>query len=175
MERRRTEALNAEVADAAVHVVAGFSEDLDGAHPLVKSTQRYCDRIPKLIAQHKRRGNDAWRLTKEEDRPPSDKQGRYSFLHHGPMDIRASRGTMDWVLRFSRLDLPGPGGRRHGDRAPRSADGSSDQPVRGPGHRGPIQGKTFTIQFSQVHRRVHLDDDELAKRKKEDFWAYWWA
>lgn len=45
----------------------------------------------------------------------------------------------------------------------------------GPAIDARFKGETFTIQFSQGYRRVHLDADELAKRKKEDSRAYWWA
>ncbi|MDM0010208.1 hypothetical protein QTI51_38565 [Variovorax sp. J22G73] len=42
----------------------------------------------------------------------------------------------------------------------------------GPAIEARFKGETFTIQFSQGYRRVHLDADKLAKRKKEDSWAF---
>lgn len=171
MERKRAEALKAGASAALENVAAQFSEHLDDAHPLVKATQRYCDRIPKIIEQYKRRGADAWRLTKEEDRPPSDNHGRYSLLHHGLLDITASLEAMDWVLQFHASIFRGlvAGGMVIARReAPTGRPvGRSD----GPAIEARFKGETFTIQFSQGYRRVYLDSDELAKKRKEHSWA----
>lgn len=171
MERKRAEALKKDADVAVVNVAAQFSELLDDAHPLVKATQRYCDRIPKMIAQYERRGADAWRLTKQEDRPPSDNHGRYSFLHHGLLDITASLETMDWVLRFHASIFRGlvAGGMVIVRR-----EAPTGRPVgraEGPSIEARFKGETFTVQFSQGYRRVYLDSDELAMKRKEQSWA----
>lgn len=171
MKRRRAEVLKAGAAAAVEKAAAQFAEHLDDAHPLVKATQRYCDRIPKMIEQYKRRGVNAWRLTKQEDRPPSDNHGRFSFLHCGLLDITASLETMEWVLRFHASIFRGlvAGGMVMARR-----EAPTGRPMgrsEGPAIEVRFKGETFTIQFSQGYRRVHLDSDELAKKRKEQSWA----
>ena len=171
MKLKRAEAVKAGAAVAVEKAVAQFAEHLDDAHPLVKATQRYCDRIPKMIEQFKRRGADAWRLTKQEDRPPSDNHGRYSLLHHGLLDITASLETMEWVLRFHASIFRGlvAGGMVIARR-----EAPTGRPMgrsEGPAIEVRFKGETFTIQFSQGYRRVYLDSDELAKKRTEQSWA----
>ena len=36
---------------------------------MVGATKRYCERVPRLIEQYKRRGIRAWQITKDEYRP----------------------------------------------------------------------------------------------------------
>ncbi|MFD1837945.1 hypothetical protein [Paracidovorax cattleyae] len=147
MERKRAETLKEDAAAAVVNVAAQFSEVLDDAHPLVKSTQRYCDRIPKLIVQYKRRGVSAWSSTKQEDRPPSDNHGRYSLLHHGLLDITASLEAMDWVLRFHASIFRGLVA---GGMAIARREAPTGRPIgrsEGPAIEARFKGETFTIQF----------------------------
>ena len=171
LERKRAEALKSGTAAAVENVAAQFSEQLEDAHPLIKATQRYCDRIPKMIEQYKRRGVNAWSLTKQEDRPPSDSYGRYSLLHHGLLDITASLEAMDWVLRFHASIFRGlvAGGMVIARR-----EAPTGRPIgrsEGPAIEARFKGETFTIQSSQGYRRVYLDSDELAKKRKEHSWA----
>ena len=99
-ERKRIEALSVHAKTAMATVSVRFMENLENAHPLVKATQRYCERIPKLVEQYKRRGVNAWSTTKPEDRPPTEDHRRYRFFHQGLLNITASLESMDWVLRF---------------------------------------------------------------------------
>lgn len=170
-ERKRAEALKAGAVAAVENVVAKFAEHLDDAHPLVKATKRYCDRIPKMIEQYKRRGADAWRLTKQEDRPPGDNHGRYSFLHHGLLDITASLESIDWVLRFHASIFRGlvAGGMVIARRE--APTGRVTGRSEGPAIEARFKGETFTIHFSQGYRRVYLDSDELAQKRKKQSWA----
>lgn len=170
-ELRRTEMLNAQAATAMATVSVRFAESLDDAHPLVKATQRYCDRIPKLVEQYKRRGANAWSMTKPEDRPPSGKYGRYSLLHLGLLNITASLDVMDWALRFHSTIFNGllAGGmviaRR--EASTERKGGQSD----GPAVEARFKGEIFGIEFSQGYRRVSLNSADLEKRKKEEPWT----
>lgn len=167
MERKRSDELKAHAETAVAGVVVKFAENLNDAHPLVKATQRYSDRIPKLVEQYKRRGINAWSVTKPEDRPPSDSYGRYNFLHRGLLDITASLDSMDWVLRFHSTIFNGlvAGGMVIARRESpvRRQGGQSD----GPAIEAKFKGETFTIGFSQGYRRVLLDSAEIAKKKEE--------
>jgi hypothetical protein len=171
MERKRLEVLNAQATTAMTTVSVKFADSLDDAHPLVKATQRYCDRIPKLVEQYKRRGVNAWRMTKPEDRPPSDRYHRYSLLHLGLLNITASLDSMDWVLRFHSTILNGlvAGGMTIAWReaTPERKGGQQD----GPAVEARFRGEVFKIEFSQGYRRVSLDAAEVAKKKKEDPWT----
>lgn len=171
MERKRLDDLNAHVKIAVKTGVIKFAESLDNAHPLVKATQRYCDRVPKLIEQYKRRGVDAWRITQHEDRPPNDKYGRYSFMRPGLLDITASLDAMDWVLRFhstifNALVAGGMVISWH-----EASDGRRSGPSEGPSVQASFMSEVFNIEFSQGYRRVSLDSAEVAKRKKEEPWT----
>ncbi|WP_213959081.1 hypothetical protein [Variovorax sp. dw_954] len=171
MERKRTEVLNAVATPTVTRVVAQFSVQLDDAHPLVKASQRYCERIPRLIEQYKRRGVHAWSLTKQEDRPPSDSYGRYSLLHHGLLDITASLDLMPWVLQFHASIFRGLVA---GGMAIARREAPTGRPIsrsEGPAIEARFKGEIFTIQFSQGYRRAYLDADELAKKRKESSWA----
>jgi hypothetical protein len=171
IERKRVETLKAHAQAAEAIVDLEFVHDLDDAHPLIKATKKYSDRIPKLIEQYKRRGVDAWRLTKDEDRPPGDSYGRYSLLHRGLLDITASLESMDWVLRFHSSVFKGlvAGGmviaRREAE--PENRRTRTD----GPAIEARFKGEIFTISCSQGYRRVFLETEELARKRKEISWA----
>lgn len=171
MELRRTEMLNVQAVTAMATVSVRFAESLDDAHPLVKATQRYCDRIPKLVEQYKRRGANAWSMTKPEDRPPSGKYGRYSLLHLGLLNITASLDVMDWALRFHSTIFNGllAGGMAIARREASSErkGGQSD----GPAVEARFKGEIFGIEFSQGYRRVSLNSAEVEKKKKEEPWT----
>lgn len=171
IERKRIETLKAHAQAVVVTVDVQFARDLEDAHPLIKVTKKYTDRIPKLIEQYKRRGVNAWQTTRDEDRPPGDSNGRYSLLHHGLLDITASLESMDWVLRFHASVFKGlmAGGmvisRREAEPARRGA-----QPER-PVIEARLKGEVFKISFSQGYRRITLDAQELARKRKEISWA----
>ena len=169
--QKRAEALDAYAKTAGATMNIRFMENLERAHPLVKATQRYCERIPKLVDQYKRRGVNAWSTTKPEDRPPSDDHGRYRFLHQGLLNITASLDAMDWVLRFHATIFSGlvAGGmvvsRREASVGHR---GSQSIPAA---IEATLKGETFTIEFTQGYRRVLLDSTEIARKKKTEPWT----
>lgn len=170
-ERKRVEALNAHAKTAIATVNVKFVENLDSAHPLVKATQRYCERIPKLVEQYKRRGVNAWSTTKPEDRPPSDDHGRYRFFHRGALNITASLDSMDWVLRFHATIFSAlvAGGmvisRRDASEGHR---GSQSIPAA---IEARLNEEAFTMEFTQGYRRVLLDSAEIANKKKTEPWT----
>ena len=150
-----------------------FATDLDGAHPLVKATQRYCERLPKLVEQYKRKGGlHAWSTTKPEDRPPHEERGRYLLLRRGLLDVTASFDCMDWVLRFHATVFKGltDGGMSIAFCEAQPPDRRGG-PERGPAVEAKFKGETFTIKFSQGYRRVQLDAAEVAKLRKERSWV----
>jgi hypothetical protein len=149
-----------------------FARDLEGAHPLVKATQRYCERLPKLVEQFKRKGLHAWSTTKPEDRPPHEERGRYLLLRRGLLDIAASLDCMDWVLRFHATVFKGltDGGMSIAFLEAQPPDRRGG-PEHGPAVEAKFKGETFTIKFSQGYRRVQLDAAEVAKLREERSWA----
>lgn len=171
IEQKRVETIKAYAQAATVTVDVQFAQDLDDAHPLIKATKKYTDRIPKLIEQYKRRGVNAWQTTRDEDRPPGDSYGRYSLLHHGLLDITASLELMDWVLLFHASVFKGliASGmvisRREAQAARRGA-----QP-EGPVIEARLKDEVFKISFSQGYRRVTLGAQELAQKRKDISWA----
>lgn len=172
-EVQRREDMVKAAAQKAVRVAPlKFPADLEGAHPLVKATQRYCECLPKLVEQFKRKGLHAWSTTKPEDRPPHEERGRYLLLRRGLLDITASLDCMDWVLRFHATVLKGltDGGMSiaYCEAQPPDRRGG---PERGPAVEAKFKGETFTIKFSQGYRRVQLDATEVAKLRKERSWA----
>ena len=106
---KRSELYAKAAAQKAVRVAAiKFVQDLERAHPLVKATQRYCDRIPKLVEQINRKGLHGWSTTKPEDRPPHEERGRYLLLRRGLLGITASLDCMDWCPALPRHRVQGP-------------------------------------------------------------------
>lgn len=171
IEHKRVETLKAHAKAAEGIVDVEFVQGLDDAHPLIKATKKYTDRIPKLIEQFKRRGVNAWSLTKDEDRPPGESNGRYSLLHRGLLDITASLESMEWVLRFHSSIFRGlvAGGmviaRREAEPDRRGVRSE------GPAIEARFKGEVFTISFSQGYRRVLLEPEALARKRKEISWA----
>ncbi|MDP9975262.1 hypothetical protein J2W39_006551 [Variovorax paradoxus] len=171
IERRRVEMLRADAASAERRPPLEFTANLEGAHPLVKATQRYCERIPAMIERSKRRGVHAWSQAKPEDMPPLEQHGRYNLFHRGFLNINASLASMDWILRFHATILRGltDGGmtiaRREASvgRFSRQADEAAVE-MR-------FKGETLTFSFSEGYRRIRLDAAEIARRKKESPWA----
>lgn len=171
-EQKREEMVKA-AAQKAVRVAhVSFAQDLEGAHPLVKATQRYCERIPKLVEQFKRKGLHGWNTTKPEDRPPHEERGRYLLLRRGLLDITASLDCMDWVLRFHATVFKGltEGGMSIAFREAQPPERRGG-PERGPAVEAKFKGETFTIKFSQGYRRVQLSAQEVATLRKEQSWA----
>jgi hypothetical protein len=172
-DAQRREDMVKAAAQKAVRVAPlTFARDLEGAHPLVKATQRYCERLPKLVEQFKRKGLHAWSTTKPEDRPPHEERGRYLLLRRGLLDIAASLDCMDWVLRFHATVFKGltDGGMSIAFLEAQPPDRRGG-PEHGPAVEAKFKGETFTIKFSQGYRRVQLDAAEVAKLREERSWA----
>jgi len=171
LSTQRKEAVRARVDAALAKVAVSVPERLDRPHPLVAATKRYFERVPRLIEQYKRRGIRAWQITKDEDRPPPEQHGRYTFFREGQLNITASLDAMDWILRFHDAVLkalvaggmkvewcPAAEGRRHDQQRPACVQLSQS-------------GETWKIEFSQGYRRVALTASELAERRKSQSWA----
>ncbi|SOY54115.1 hypothetical protein CBM2588_A40050 [Cupriavidus taiwanensis] len=165
------EMLQAQARLAASRPPTVFATTLDNAHPLVKVTQRYCQRIPKLIENSRRESYDIRRAAISQDRPPPEKHGRYNLIHRGCLDINASLEPMDWILRFHATLLRSltDGGmtilrldedHRQTSRRPES-----------PSTEMRFKGESLTFKFSEGYRRVRLTPSELAEKKKESPWA----
>lgn len=168
---KQRELVAAHVAEVAARISVSMAQDLTNAHPLVKATQKYWARVPKLIEQYKRRGIHGWSSTKPEDVPPPEQHGRYSLLHRGLLDITASLEAMEWVLRFHATVFKGftDAGMAIAYRAARAQ--SQSRTDRGPAVEAAFQGEAFTIRFFQGYRRVELPAKEVAALRKERGWA----
>lgn len=171
-EKRREDMVKAAAQKAVRVAPVRFLEDLEGVHPLVKATQRYCERIPKIVEQFKRKGLNGWSTTKPEDSPPHQERGRYLLLRRGLLDITASLDCMDWVLRFHATVFNGltEGGMSIAFREAQAPVRRGD-PERGPAVEAKFKGETFTIKFSQGYRRIQLSTQEVTKLRKEQSWA----
>lgn len=171
-EESRKAALQAQASSVQGLPPITFAKDLEEAHPLVKATQRYCDRLPGLIEKWKRRRSGAWGSDNPYDWLPGEQHGRYSLVRKGCLDITASLESMDWILRFHATVLGSltAGGmtivRREGKVDPRA-----DQSAVAPGAEMHFSGEVLAIKFSEGYRRVRLSPQEFAARKKEMSWA----
>ncbi|CAN7505542.1 hypothetical protein LJR296_003357 [Cupriavidus necator] len=165
MEEHRNEMLQARAAAVANRLPIAFAENLEGAHPLVKTTQRYCERIPKLIEKSRRGGIGAWRTENPQDHLPPEQHGRYSLVHRGCLDVNASLESMDWVLRFHATLLRGlsDGGMTIVRRE--EADGRVSRRASGPAVEMRFEGETLAFKFSEGYRRVRLTPSELAEKR----------
>lgn len=170
-EQQRMSLLKERAASVASLPPVVFATELADAHPLVKATQRYCDRLPILIERQKRGGLSAWRDTKPEDRPPREQHGRFDLFRHGMLNITASLASMDWILRFHATVLRAltDGGAVISWREA-VQDRTSHRPVK-PAVVMQFKGETLALRFSEGYRRVKLGAVDFAKRKKEFAWA----
>lgn len=146
-------------------------ESLDGAHPLVRATAKFCERIPLLEKKWARRRPGDWSSWKDEDRPPHADHGRYHLFQDGCLNIRASLENMDWVLRFHASVIAGLEasgfkiGRRKPEDAGRHGTGKAAAVV------ATLKTESFELEFSEGYRRVPLTKEEIAKRTKETGYA----
>jgi hypothetical protein len=148
-----------------------FAADLEGAHPLVRATRRYCDRLPRLIEQAERNRGKSWAAPKPEDRPPPEQHGRYHLIHEGCLDINASLTSMDWILLFhaTLFRCLSDGGMkivRLESTEARYARRRSESVVE-----MRMGDETFSLKFSEGYRRIRLSPSEVAKKRKEWSWA----
>jgi len=171
IEDHRVEMLQTQATSVASLPPIAFAEDLEGAHPLVKETQKYCERLPKLIERTKRTGFGAWRAEDPRDRLPPEQHGRYNLIHRGCLDINASLEPMNWILRFHATLLRGltEGGMKIVRRE--EVEDRSYRRSSGPAVEMRLKGEVLTFKFSEGYRRVRLTPSELAKKRKESSWA----
>jgi hypothetical protein len=168
-EERREETLQEAAAFVQDFPPVVFAKDLEGVHPLVIATRRYCDKLPGLIEKWERTRLDAWRSNKIEW-PAAEQHGRYSLLRKGCLDITASLASMDWVLRFHATILGGltVGGMKIVQREEKSEPGKPAGACVIEAH---FEGEALAIKFSEGYRRIHLSPQEFAARRKERSWA----
>lgn len=150
---------------------ASLPATLAGAHPLVKATAKYCERIPALERKWARRTPGDWSSWKDEDRPPHADHGRYHLFQKGCLNIRASLENMDWILRFHAGVFAGLEAagfkitRREAEQAGRHSVGKPAAVI------ATLKGESFDIEFSEGYRRVPLTKEEIARRTKESGYA----
>jgi hypothetical protein len=166
----RAEVLRTQAASMAELPVIALVENLDGAHPLVKATQKYCERIPKLVARANRNPLGGWSV-EERDRPPPEQHGRYNLIHRGCLDINASLESMSWVLVFHATVLRAlTEGAMKIVRKEEVVDRSSGR-TSGPVIEMHLEDEVLKFGFSEGYRRIRLSPSELAAKKKVEPWA----
>lgn len=148
-----------------------ISAELLKLHPLVKATNTYLQRLPKVIKKYQRtdwleRGDDF-------ESPPYEQHGRYSFKVPNGLIVTASLEKMEWVLRFynSLFDALA----QFGARATRA---DVDQ-VRGAPKEARVcielAGESLAITLSEGYRKHELDAEEFRLAKRERSWAQSWS
>ena len=171
IKSRRAELLPTSDASAKQREPIVFAADLEGAHPLVRATRRYCDRLPRLIERAKRNWGKGWIDRKPEDRPPPEQHGRYHLIHEGCLDINASLASMDWILRFHATLLRGlsDGGMKivRLENTEATYARRRSEPVI----EMRLGEETFSLKFSEGYRRIRLSPPEVAEKRRESSWA----
>lgn len=140
---------------------------LERPHPLVRDTAQYVSRIPKLIERWNRSAGSV-RAFETLEHPPQATHGRYSLAHRGLLDVTASLANMNWILRFHDAIFKAL-----------TAAGMTIQAgvkdSRGkPRVEGRLRNERIFLAFSEGYRRIRVDADELARRRKDRFWASEW-
>jgi len=171
-EERRKVALQEQASSVQDLPPLVFATDLEKAHPLVKATQRYCDRLPGLIEKWKRTKFDMRYSDKPDAWPPPERHGRYDLVQKGGLDVNAALESMDWILRFHATVFGGliAGGTKIVRREGKVA-AHSDESATAPIVEMHFKGEVLAIRFSEGYRRVHLSPKEFAARKKETIFA----
>jgi hypothetical protein len=171
IERRRAELLSISDASAKERAPIVFATALEGAHPLVKATHRYCGRLLLLIERAKRNRGKGWIDTKPEDRPPPEQHGRYHLVHKGCLDINASLVSMDWILLFhaTLLRSLSEGGMKivRLENTEATYARRRSEPVI----EMKLGDETFSLKFSEGYRRIRLSPSEVAEKRKDSSWA----
>jgi hypothetical protein len=146
-----------------------ISTELVKQHPLVKATNTYLKRLPKVIKRYQRTN---W-LDRGEDfeSPPYEQHGRYSFKVPSGLVVTASLEKMDWVLRFYNSLFAALA--QAGARAKRT---DADQP-RSPKEARvclELTGESLTLTMSEGYRKHELDAEEFRLAKLKSSWAQAW-
>lgn len=170
MAQHRANLLEARAAEASNMTPVEFAKTLEGAHPLVRTTHKYCERIPRLI-ERSRRSSYSWATANSEDHPPPEQHGRYSLSRKGCLNIVASLEAMDWILLFHATLFRGflEGGMKIAQREEQK-DRSSGR-ADGPAIEIWFDDEVLTLKFSEGYRRVRLTPKELEEKRKETAWA----
>jgi hypothetical protein len=134
------------------------------AHPLIKATTTYCERIPRLIARYKRMSPMA-RISETYERPPGDDNGRWHIDAPNGLIMTISKSSLAWALEIH-------------DRAFKALVRAGAQVQRLAGKdREPstivciLRGEQAMLSFKEGYRRNEIDADELAKLRARDGWA----
>lgn len=77
---RQRQVIAAQTAEITSRVTVTMVADLSHAHPLVTATKKFCDRLPKLVEQYRRKGIQAWSLSSAEA-PFSRHRPKLSGVH----------------------------------------------------------------------------------------------
>lgn len=144
-----------------------ISEELVKQHPLVKATNTYLQRLPKIIKRYEKtnwldRGTDF-------ESPPYAQHGRYSFKVPDGLVVTASLEKMDWVLRFynnlfAALAQSGARATRWDVEQPRGSPKESRVCIE-------FAEESLTITMSEGYRKYELDAEEFRLAKLEQSWA----
>lgn len=146
-------------------------DSLEEAHALVKSTARFCERIPVLQKRWERRKPGDYASWSDEDRPPHVDQGRYRLFRKGCLNITAALSSIDWILTFhatlfAALERTGFKIAFRDAETPKNARESKPAAVT-----VSRTGECFELQFSEGYRRVPLTAAEVAAYKKQNGYA----
>jgi hypothetical protein len=170
-ERKQSEWLRERRPAASTAGPLTFAQSLEDAHPLVKATKRYCDKIPKLEQKWARRSLPTWSASSDDERPPYAQHGRYRFLHKDCLNITASLGSMDWVLRFHATIFKGlvqAGVKMSRREAQERRRGNEEKPAA---IVAALNGESFELEFSEGYKRVTLSEEEMARRRKANMYV----
>lgn len=170
MALHRASLLEARATEAANMKPVEFAKTLEGAHTLVRTTHKFCERIPKLV-ERSRRSNYSWATANTEDHPPPEQHGRYSLSRKGCRNIVASLEAMDWILLFHATLFRGflDGGMKIAQREEQKSRSSGG--TDGPAIELRFDDELLTLKFSEGYRRVRLTPEELEEKRKETAWA----
>jgi len=147
-----------------------ISAGLETQHPLVKATNAYIQRIPKIIKRYERtnwldRGADF-------ESPPYAQHGRYSFQVPNGLVVTASLEKMDWVMRFfnslfAALAQSDARAKRLDVDPPRGGAKEASLSIE-------LAGESLAITMSEGYRKYELDAEEFQLAKIKESWAKSW-
>ncbi|MCY1165777.1 hypothetical protein D9M73_56880 [compost metagenome] len=146
-------------------------DSLEDAHALVKSTARFCERIPTLQKRWERRKPGEYASWKDEDRPPHLEYGRHQLFRKGCLNITAALSSIDWILTFHAtlfVALERAGFKISWKDAETSRNARENKPAAVTVTR---KGECFELRFSEGYRRVPLTAAEVAAYKKQKGYA----
>lgn len=146
-------------------------DSLEDAHALVKSTARFCERIPALQKRWERRKPGDYASWNDEDRPPHMEYGRHQLFRKGCLNITAALSSIDWILAFHATlfaALERAGFKIAWRDAETSRNSRENKPAAVTVTR---KGECFELRFSEGYRRVPLTAAEVTAYKKQKGYA----